>query len=327
MKLKQAVLYKVRCSILHREKYRRFLRALIIFLLIRQLSRHMVRKLQLQYFPWGVKFLYLNSRSYMPFIKSFSLNTAKQHPFPFDIPAVKFAKQICLDKKVTIFVGDNGCGKSTLLESIAYSINIPLIGGFIGSSPGFETARQLQPYLEIEWARKVSKGFFFRAEDFSDFINAVEKEKRKIADDLGELKGQVDDSVIEKMSESMNYSLYEMRRKYGSDMQAFSHGEAYLKILQTRILDKGIYLLDEPEAALSPLKQLSLIAFVLEVLKNNQMQFIIATHSPILMGIPGATLYEIQEDGMQLVKFKETDHYRITKTFLDNPESYLRHLQ
>lgn len=125
----------------------------------------------------------------------------------------------------------------------------------------------------------------------------------------------------------MNYTLFEMRKNYGENMQAFSHGEAYLKILQTRILDKGIYLLDEPEAALSPLKQLSLIAFILEVLKNENTQFIISTHSPILMGIPGARLYEIQEDGMQQVEYKETDHYRITKTFLDNPESYLRHLR
>lgn len=263
----------------------------------------------------------------MPFIQSFSIKTDKQHPFPFDIAAVKFANQISVNKKVTIFVGDNGCGKSTLLESIAYSINLPLIGGLIGSSDGFEAARLLKPYLKIEWARENRKGFFFRAEDFSDFINSVEKEKGKIARDLSDLKGHVDNSIIEKMSESMNFSLREMRKNYGENMQAFSHGEAYLKILQTRILHKGIYLLDEPEAALSPLKQLSLIAFILEVLKNENTQFIIATHSPILMGIPGATLYEIQDDSLQEVKYRETDHYRITKAFLDNPETYLRHLR
>src|SRR5205085_4206194 len=127
----------------------------------------------------------------MPFIKSFSINTDKQNPFPFNIPAVRFAKQISLDQKVTIFVGDNGSGKSTLLESIAYSINLPLIGGFIGSSAGFEAARLLKPYLKIEWARENKKGFFFRAEDFSDFIDSVEKEKGKIEKDLSELKGRL----------------------------------------------------------------------------------------------------------------------------------------
>jgi predicted ATPase len=262
----------------------------------------------------------------MPFIKSFSIDTHKRHPFPFNIPAVKFAQQVALDR-VTIFVGDNGTGKSTLLESLALNVNVPLIGGYIASHAGFEAARELQPYLKIEWKRQTGKGFFFRAEDFSDFINSVEREQNKINHDLDELRGKVDDSIIRQMNDSMNYSLFEMRRQYGDNMQAFSHGEAYLNILQTRIADKGIYMLDEPEAALSPLKQLSLIAFILEVLKSNNAQFIIATHSPILMGIPEAKLYEIQEDEMQEAKFKETDHYRVTKNFLDNPENYLRHLR
>jgi predicted ATPase len=265
----------------------------------------------------------------MPFIKSFSINTDKQNPFPYNIPAVRFAKQVKLDARVTIFVGDNGSGKSTLLESIALYLKLPLIGGHITSSASFEAARLIKPFMEVEWKRETNKGFFFRAEDFSDFINGVEKEKNKIAGELGELRGKVKDSIIEELStsETMNRTLRQMRRDYGEDMQAFSHGEAYLKIIQTRIQDKGIYLLDEPEAALSPLKQLSLIAFILDVLKKDSAQFIIASHSPILMGIPGATLYEIQEDGMPQVNYKDTDHYRITKTFLDNPEHYLRHLQ
>src|SRR5688500_9881920 len=111
----------------------------------------------------------------MSFIKSFSINSSKQHPFPYNIPAVRFARDIILDR-VTILVGDNGSGKSTLLESIAFSLNLPLIGGYIQNHMGFEAARALRPYLNLEWIRQTSKGFFFRAEDFSDFINAVEKE-------------------------------------------------------------------------------------------------------------------------------------------------------
>ena len=265
----------------------------------------------------------------MPFIESFSIETEKQNPFPFNIPAVKFAKDIELNAGVSIFIGDNGCGKSSLLEALAYKINLPLIGGFIKANnrTGFDAAESLQSYLKINWKRQTAKGFFFRAEDFSDFINSVETEKNKINGDLSELKGVVDDSIIDRMSESMNYNLREMRKNYGANMQAFSHGEAYLKILETRIGDKGIFLLDEPEAALSPLKQLSLIALILEILKTKNTQFIIATHSPILMGIPGALIYEIQEDSMQAVNYKDCDHYRITKTFLDNPEHYLRHLR
>jgi predicted ATPase len=264
----------------------------------------------------------------MPFIKSFSINTNKQSPFPFDIPAVQFAKDIELNKAVTIFVGDNGCGKSSLLESIAYKLNFPLIGGGIKhhERSGFEASESIEPFLEIVWKKETYKGFFFRAEDFSDFVNSVENENKKIALDLIELKGQVDDSIIDRLSESMNYNLREMRKNYGGNMQAYSHGEAFLKILQTRIGDKGVFLLDEPEAALSPLKQLSLISLIMEIVKMKNAQFIIATHSPILMGIPGATIYEIQENGMTEVAYNETDHYRITKTFLDNPDHYLRHL-
>lgn len=262
----------------------------------------------------------------MAFIKSFSINTEKKAPFPFNIPAVRFARNISLDNKVTIFVGDNGSGKSTLLESMALYLNLPLIGGHIGSHEGFEAAGILRPFIQVEWKRQTAKGFFFRAEDFSDFINSVQNDNRKIAGDLSELKGVVDDAIIKKMSDSMNYSLREMRKNYGENMQAFSHGEAYLKIMQTRIGDKGIYLLDEPEAALSPLKQLSLIFLIIEILKKGNTQFIISTHSPILMGIPDAAIYEIQDDSMQQVAYEETGHYRITKTFLNDPDFYLRHL-
>jgi predicted ATPase len=147
------------------------------------------------------------------FIKSFSINTDRQQPFPFNIPAVRFARNVQLDEKVTIFVGDNGCGKSTLLESIAYQLDVPLIGGRIEESDSFAAVKLLKPSLEIEWKRETGKGFFFRAEDFSAFINGLDREKAKIMMSLHELKGQVDESVIEKMSDSMRFYLREMIKK------------------------------------------------------------------------------------------------------------------
>jgi len=263
----------------------------------------------------------------MAFIRSFSINTDREHPFPYNIPAIRFARQVALNEQVTIFVGDNGTGKSTLLEALACRLNIPLIGGYMDGSKGFDAAKILKPLVTFDWRRETSKGFFFRAEDFSHFIDSVERERMKHDMELHDLKGKVDDSIIGQMNDSMNYSLRETRRQYGTDLQAFSHGEAYLTILQSRIADKGVYLLDEPEAALSPLKQLSLIAFILEVLKRGNAQFIIATHSPILMAIPDATIYQIVEGGMEMVQYKETDHYQITRRFLSDPESYLRHLR
>ncbi|MBX9785275.1 MAG: AAA family ATPase [Chitinophagaceae bacterium] len=263
----------------------------------------------------------------MIFINSLSINTSKEHPFPYSIPAIKFANNINTNFAVTIFVGDNGTGKSTLLETIGATINLPLIDGYnYNPQAGFEAALKLKKDVHIEWSRKTSSGFFFRAEDFSDFINGVEQARNRIAADLHELKGEVDDAIIEQMSNSMNFQLHNMRKNYGDDMQAYSHGEAYLKILYSRIQGKGIYLLDEPEAALSPLKQLSLISFILETVKTEQAQFFIATHSPLLMGIPGACIYEINEEEMRKVAYEDTEHYLITKNFLNNREVYLKHL-
>ena len=262
----------------------------------------------------------------MPFLRSFTIEAKRTSPFPFNIAAVIFARGIELNKQVTILVGDNGCGKSTLLETIALSLDLPLIGGHIADHAGFEAASILKPFLEIEWGRQTKMGFFFRAEDFSDFINSVDNERRKIDHSLSDLKGKIDESIIRQMSDSQNYRLSSMRKEYGENMQAFSHGEAYLKIFEARIGKKGIFLLDEPESALSPLKQLSLIYLIMESVKSGNTQFMLATHSPIMMGIPGATIYEIKEDGIQKVDFEETDHYTITKTFLNNPDYYLRHL-
>lgn len=113
----------------------------------------------------------------------------------------------------------------------------------------------------------------------------------------------------------MNYALRQMREDYGENMQAFSHGEAHLKILQTRIGNKGIFLLDEPEAALSPMKQLSLIFLIMEIVKTKNVQFIISAHSPVLLGIPDAAIYEIKEDGINKVNYEEADHYRAPNIF------------
>ncbi|MGH2565288.1 MAG: AAA family ATPase, partial [Ginsengibacter sp.] len=161
----------------------------------------------------------------MSFIRSFSITTGKQQPFPYNIPAIRFAKNIMLDK-INIFVGDNGSGKSTLLESIAYLVDLPLIGGHIKDVRDFEAARILKPYLHLDWKHDTKVGFFFRAEDFSSFLESVEKERTKLKMQLHDLYGHVKDSVIDEMIENMNHPLLEMRKKYGQDMLGFSHGEA-----------------------------------------------------------------------------------------------------
>lgn len=265
----------------------------------------------------------------MPFIRSFSIDTSNRHAFPFNVPAVIHARNVLLPGAVTIFVGDNGSGKSTLLESLACKLRLSGIGGGLDLEDGdYAAAGEIIPRLTITWSREIQyQGFFFRAEDFSNFLRGLDRERVKINHQLFDLKGEVDDSIIKQMEESSNWKLRAMRKEYGDNMQAYSHGEGFLKILEQRMKGKGIFILDEPEAALSPLRQLSLISMIMQMAAKGNAQFIMATHSPILMGIPNATIYQVTEDGVEQVAYRETTHYSITKNFLDNPEGFLRYLE
>jgi len=263
----------------------------------------------------------------MPYLSSLSVTTDRTAPFPFSIAAVKYAKNIQLKTPVSFIIGDNGTGKSTLLETLAFRLQLPHMDGSGYNKKGFEAAKTLLPYLQLEWAIERSIGFFFRAEDFGNLINSIDRTDAKLHSQLNDLDGEVPRHIIQEMKDSANHQLYHVRQNYGQDLQSFSHGEAYLKIMQEKITNRGIFLLDEPEAALSPSKQLSLIYFIQEHLRSFNSQFIIATHSPMLMAFPNATLYEVTEDGMKQVTLEETEHYSVTKSFLNNPEAYLRFLK
>ena len=263
----------------------------------------------------------------MPYLTSFGIKTEKTHPFPFNASAVKYAKHIDVSAAVTFIVGDNGTGKSTLLEALAYRLQLPHMNGSGYQKSCFEGARQLLPFINLNWDIERSIGFFFRAEDFGDLINSADRQDFKIQSDMNDLVGEVPDHIIREMKQSANFQLHHMRKNYGQDLQSFSHGEAYLKIMQEKIEKRGIFILDEPEAALSPSKQLALMYSIQQHLSHTMSQFIIATHSPMLMAYPGATIYEITDSSMQQVSLEDTEHYSITKSFLNHPEAYLRLLQ
>jgi len=230
------------------------------------------------------------------------------------------------NSNITFIVGDNGMGKSTLLETIGFRLQLPHMDGSGYQKSNYESARKLTPYLEIQWGIEKSIGFFFRAEDFGDLMNSVERADINLGNRFDDLREEVPEYIINQMKDSANSQLHHMRKNYGQELQSFSHGEAYLHILKEKINRDGIYLLDEPEAALSPLKQLSLIYFLNEHLQSFRSQFIITTHSPILMAYPGAKVYEVRENDIEEVHFSETEHYSMTKSFLNNPSAYLRFL-
>jgi len=218
----------------------------------------------------------------------------------YDLPIVKHLrehKSIPITHNITFFVGENGTGKSTLLEGIALAYGFNAEGGSRNFNFSTQNSHsELYKHLTLAKSKYPKDGFFLRAESFYNTA-----------------------SYIDKLKEDDEYAL----KSYGNkSLHAQSHGESFLALLQNRFGGDGIYLLDEPEAALSPTRLLTLIAEMDMLVKRNS-QFIIATHSPILLAFPGAEIYEFSENGVESVSYKQTQHYQITRQFLENPEKML----
>ena len=223
--------------------------------------------------------------------------------YPFSLPAVKNLDRLPLKSKVTFFVGENGTGKSTIMEAIAVNYGFNPEGGSRNFNfSTMESHSVLHKYLTLAKGSKFPKdGYFLRAESFYNVA-----------------------SEIERMDEAPSFDPL-VKAYGGKSLHEQSHGESFLSLLLNRFFGNGLYLLDEPEAALSPSRQMTLIARINELEKQNS-QFIIATHSPILLACPKAQIFVLTQDGFKLTPYKETEHYLITKQFLNNPEGMLKHL-
>lgn len=216
--------------------------------------------------------------------------------YPYSIPAIKQLDELELTNPVTFFVGENGSGKSTLMEAIADICGFNTAGGGRNNTYDLEASEAaLSDHIRLSWLPKVTNGFFLRAESFYHFASHI--------DDIGSIQA---------------YG--------GRSLHHQSHGEAFLSLFQNRFGGKAIYLLDEPEAALSPQRQLTFLRIIHDLEKSGEVQFIIATHSPILLGYPEAEILHFSEDGIKSIDYEETEHYQITRGFLENREGYLKHL-
>ncbi len=237
------------------------------------------------------------------FIRSVCLKEPDEqlkHSYVFSLPAVRqLALQggLAFTKRVTFFVGENGTGKSTLLEAIAVACGFNPEGGTRNFD--FASKETHSPlYKALSVTRGVTRpkdGFFLRAESFYNVASEVDR--------LNEIAPLID-----------YYG--------GRSLHEQSHGEGFLSLVLNRFGENGLYLLDEPEAALSPSSQLALLARICDLAKTSQL--IIATHSPILLACPGADIFELTEHGLTLTPYKQTAHYALTKQFLDCPERMLR---
>jgi predicted ATPase len=219
--------------------------------------------------------------------------------YPFTIPAVQHLDALRFTAPVTFFVGENGSGKSTILESLAVASGLNAEGGtrnfrFITRA----THSHLSDFVRlIRAARRPRDSYFLRAETFYNVASAAEEYGGGTAESHGG----------------------------GRSPHEQSHGESFMALVLHRLGGNGLYLFDEPEAALSPSRQLALLAAMHRLVASGS-QFIIATHSPILMAYPGALIYEFYEKGVRQVAYTDTEHYVVTRAFLGNPERMLREL-
>ncbi|HLJ68850.1 MAG TPA: AAA family ATPase [Chloroflexota bacterium] len=246
--------------------------------------------------------------------------------YPFDVPVIAQLHSLAFHTPVTFFVGENGAGKSTLLEAIGAGARSITVGGEdIAADASLAPARALAGRLRLTWKRKSHRGFFMRAEDFLNYSRRV----ARLAGELDDLSSEYDQSLAgygrtlaTGMVRGQRAALIE---RYGEDLDARSHGESFLKLFQARFVPGGLYLLDEPDTALSPQRQLSLLHLI-KTMVDQDAQFIIATQSPFLMAFPGATILSFDRPPIRAVRYDEVEQVVLARNFLERPDAYLRQL-
>jgi len=226
---------------------------------------------------------------------------ASMHDWPYSLPAVRNLGVLRFHPKVTFIVGENGSGKSTLLEAIAVAWGFNPEGGTRNFN--FSTQASHSPLHEAlrlgRSGRRARDGFFLRAESFYNVATEIDR---------------LDAAPTPGNRLISSYG--------GTSLHAQSHGESFFALMLHRFGGNGFYVLDEPEAALSPKRQMAMLTRLHELVRQRS-QFVIATHSPILMAYPDADILQIGEDGLQRVAYRDTEHYQLTRAFLEQPQRML----
>ena len=237
----------------------------------------------------------MNQQPYVRYLKLLSSERLDWASYPFDIPVVNDIENIQFHPQVTFFVGDNGSGKSTVLEAIALALGFSEEGGTrnVALNSASSTSQLHQALRIVKGVRKPKDYYFLRAESFYNVATYMKE---------------------------VNYLV-----GYGGDIHQRSHGEGFMKVFLSKLKGHGLYLMDEPEAALSPSMQMTALSAIHQLCLQNS-QLIIATHSPILLAYPHAKIYQFSDTGLSEVLYEQTDHYRLTKDFLNCYEKRLEQL-
>jgi len=249
--------------------------------------------------------------------------------FPFDLEIVKSLRELQFTSPVTFFVGENGSGKSTVMEAIACAVESITVGSeSVKTDKTLAPVRKLAQYFRLAWTKRTRKGFFLRAEDFFGYAKSMRTTREELEQDLGKVDQEYEgrsNYAADLARLPYRNELAAIQNRYGKDLDNYSHGESFLTLFQSRFVPDGLYLLDEPEAALSPNRQLTFISAIKQMIQENA-QFIIATHSPIILAFPDATILNFRDGRIQQVQYSELEHVNLTKEFLNNPEAFLRYL-
>ncbi len=269
----------------------------------------------------GISNLHLKALSFRPF--------SEAQGFPFNLPVVQSLKELAFRTPVTFFVGENGTGKSTLLEAIACAIDAVTVGSeSLRTDKTLVDVRRLAQALKLAWGKRTHRGFFLRAEDFFGYARQLNQVRADLEQDLKavdeDYRGHSNFAVLQARLPYQR-ELGDLQQRYGEGLDQRSHGESFLALFQNRFVPDGLYLLDEPEAPLSPLRQLAFLAMLKEMVEQNG-QFIIATHSPIILAFPGATILSFDQLPIQPVAYGDLEHVNLTKAFLNDPEAFLHRL-
>lgn len=219
--------------------------------------------------------------------------------YPFSLEVLRQKRKIDFDTPVTLFVGENGTGKSTLLEAIAKACGIHIWRDETRLKPDYNPYEEkLSEFIAVEWCDGRVPGSFFGSQIFHHFTQLLDE--WAAAD-----RGQLDYFG-------------------GKSLTTMSHGQSLMSFFRSRYAIRGLYLLDEPETALSPRSQIELLQIIREMTQDGHAQFIIATHSPLLLAARGAVIYSFDGQDIEPVSYEQTEHYRLYKSFLEDRHRFLQ---
>ena len=220
---------------------------------------------------------------------------------PLNLPLFRNGFDWEITNPITIIVGANGSGKSTILEAIAAHCGFALTGGTKNIAHRTDEEELLSRSLRLSWLPKVTEGFFFRAETFFSFIDVIDQVAKEDPGGPG-----------------ATYASYG-----GASMRTRSHGQSFMAVFGNKFGFRGLYLMDEPEAALSPRWQIEFLKLLRKLERRGESQVIIATHSPMIMAYPTASLLQVTEAGLAPIEFHNTEHFRIARSFALNPDGFM----